>query len=334
MTLWAHAACGKGRLNFLYSHFLTLSFSSSHWSFVVERQPVWYKRIFTLAADAVFAFFGSDAFVHASALAYYTIFSIAPLLLFIALAGTVNNAEQIQYHIMVSVEKQAGAAPAMFVRDIMVNSTSAVSSGLATGIDILFLIYGASSVFHQLQNSLNAMWNLTPRGETITRSVLYVATMRLISALIVIVLGLMLIVLVIANTIESALAFKPIEWLSKTLDVPPTYWRWVIAPLTYLLVFILMFKFLPKAAIRWRDVLPGAVVTSLLLLIGNRLIDLYLSYIFEISIYGAAGSVFVFLIWIYYLALIVLFGAKFTLLYAERFGQAITPDASVMVMKV
>ena len=73
------------------------------------------------------------------------------------------------------------------------------------------------------------------------------------------------------------------------------------------------------------------LVTSLLLLIGNRLIDLYLSYIFEISIYGTAGSVFVFLIWIYYLALIVLFGAKFTLLYAERFGQAITPDASVMV---
>jgi membrane protein len=298
---------------------------------VVERQPAWYKRIFTLTADAVFAFFGSDAFVHASALAYYTIFSIAPLLLFIALAGTVHNAEQIQYHIVVSVEKQAGAAPAMFVRDIVINSKSTVASGLATGIDILFLIYGASAVFHQLQNSLNAMWNLTPRGETITRSILYVATMRLISALIVIVLGLMLIMLVIANTIESALAFKPIEWLSKTLDVPPTYWRWVIAPLTYLLVFILMFKFLPKAAIRWRDVLPGAVVTSLLLLIGNRLIDLYLSYIFQISIYGAAGSVFVFLIWIYYLALIVLFGAKFTLLYTERFGQAITPDASVMV---
>jgi membrane protein len=232
---------------------------------------------------------------------------------------------------VVSVEKQAGAAPAMFVRDIVINSTSAVASGLAAGIDILLLVYGASAVFHQLQNSLNAMWNLTPRGETITRSILYVATMRLIAALIVLVLGLMLIVLVIANTIESTLAFKPIEWLSKTLDVRLTYWRWVIAPLAYLLVFILMFKFLPKAAIRWLDVLPGAFVTSLLLLIGNRLIDLYLSYIFEISIYGAAGSVFVFLIWIYYLALIVLFGAKFTLLYAERFGQAITPAASVMV---
>ena len=258
----------------------------------MERQPAWYKRIFTLAADAVFAFFGSEAFVHASALAYYTIFSIVPpLLFFIALAGTVNNAKQIQYRIVVGVEKQAGQRQAMFVRDIVINSKSAVSSGLAAGVDILFLIYGASSVFHQLQNSLNAMWNLTPRGETITRSIIYVATMRLISALIVIVLGLMLIVLVIANTIESALAFKPIEWLSKTLDVPLTYWQWVIAPLAYLLVFILMFKFLPKAAIRWRDVLPGAVVTSLLLLIGNRLIGLYLSYIFEVSIYGTAGSV-------------------------------------------
>ena len=298
----------------------------------MERQPAWYKRIFTLAADAVFAFFGSDAFVHASALAYCTIFSIVPpLLFFITLAGTVNNADQIQYRLVAGVEKQAGAAPAMFVRDIVINSESAVSSGLATGVDILFLIYGASSVFHQLQNSLNAMWNLTPRGETITRSLLYVATMRLISALIVTVFGLMLSVLVMANTLASASALQPIEWLSKTLDVPLTYWQWMIAPLAYLLVFILMFKFLPKAAIRWRDVLPGAVATSLLLLIGNRLIGLYLSYIFEISIYGAAGSVLVFLIWLYYLALIVLFGAKFTLLYAERFGQAITPDASVMV---
>src|SRR5262247_1558495 len=106
-TGWAHAACGKGRLNFLYSHSLTLSFSSSHWSFVVERQPAWYQRIFTLTADAVFAFFRSDAFVHASALAYYTIFSIVPLLLFIALAGTVHNAEQIQYRIVVSVARRA-----------------------------------------------------------------------------------------------------------------------------------------------------------------------------------------------------------------------------------
>ena len=296
----------------------------------MEHQPAWYKRIFTLAADAVFAFFGSDAFVHASALAYCTIFSLVPpLLFFITLASTVNNADQLQYRLVAGVEKQAGTAPAMFVRDIVSNSESAVSTGLATGVDILFLIYGASSVFHQLQNSLNAMWNLTPRGETITRSLLYVATMRLISALIVTVFGLMLSVLVIANTLASAL--QPIEWLSKTLDVPLTSWQWMIAPLVYLLVFILMFKFLPKAAIRWRDVLPGAVATSLLLLIGNRLIGLYLSYIFEISIYGAAGSVLVFLIWLYYLALIVLFGAKFTLLYAERFGQAITPDASVMV---
>jgi uncharacterized BrkB/YihY/UPF0761 family membrane protein len=82
---------------------LQLSFSSSHWSFVVERQPVWYKRIFTLAAAAVLACCGSDAFDHASALAYDTIFSIAPLLLFITLAGTVNKADQIQDHIVVGV---------------------------------------------------------------------------------------------------------------------------------------------------------------------------------------------------------------------------------------
>jgi len=298
----------------------------------MERQPARYKRIVALTTDSVLAFFGSDAFIHAAGLAYYTVFSIVPLLLFfVALAGTVNNSGEIQYRIVAGVEKQAGKAPAMFVRDIVMNSETAVSSSLATGVSLLFLIYGASSVFHQLKNSLNAMWSLTPRGETITRSILYVATMRLISALIVMVFGLVLIVLVVVNTIASALAFKPIEWLSKTPGVPLTFWQWVIAPLAYLLVFILMFKFLPNATIRWRDVLPGAAVTSLLLLIGNRLIGLYLSYIFEISIYGAAGSVFVFLLWINYLALIVLFGAKFTQLYAERFGQSITPDASVMV---
>lgn len=298
----------------------------------MKRRPAWYRQIFTLTLDALLAFFGSDAFLHAAALAYYTIFSIVPLLLFvIAFVGTVSTAGEIQYRLVAGVEKHAGAAPAVFVRDIVRNSESAASNGLATGIGFLLLIHGASSVFHQLQNSLNSMWNLIPRGETIAHSILYVAMMRLVSALIVIVFGLTFIVLVIANTITSALAFRPVEWLSRTLEIPFLYWQWMIAPLDYVLVFFLMFKFLPKATIRWRDVLPGALLTSLLLLIGNRLLSVYLSYIFEVSIYGAAGSVFVFLMWIYYLGLIVLFGAKFTLLYAERFGQAIVPDASVVV---
>jgi membrane protein len=298
----------------------------------LEQQPAWHRRVAALIIDSIYEFFGSDAFVHAAALAYYTIFSIVPLLIFfVALAGTVNNADEVQYRIVAGVEKQAGEAPATFVRDIVVNSETAVSSGLATGLGVLFLIYAASSVFHQLQNSLNVMWNLTPRSETITRSILYVVTMRLISALIVIAFGVVLITLVIANTIAATMAFRPMLWLSDTLGVPPTVSQWVVAPLTYVVVFVLMFKYLPKASIRLQDVLPGAVVTTILLLIGNRLISFYVSNIFEISIYGAASSVFVFLLWIYYLALILLFGAKFTLLYANRFGESIQPDPSVMV---
>ena len=298
----------------------------------MEQQSAWYRRIAGLVADSVYEFFGGDAFVHAAALAYYTIFSIVPLLIFfVALAGAVDNTAEVQYRIVAGVEKQAGEAPATFVRDIVVNSETAVSSGLATGVGILFLIYGASSVFHQLQNSLNEMWNLTPRGETITRSILYVTTMRLVSALIVIVFGLVLIALVLANTIAATMTFRPLLWLSETLGMPLTFWQWVIAPLTYVVVFVFMFRVLPKASIRWRDVLPGAVVTTVLLLIGNRLISFYVSYIFEVSIYGAASSVFVFLLWIYYLALILLFGAKFTLLYANRFGKSIRPDPAVMV---
>ncbi len=298
----------------------------------MEGQPAWYRRVASLVADSVYEFFGSEAFVHAAALAYYTIFSIVPLLIFfVALAGAVDNADEVQYRIVAGVEKQAGEAPATFVRDIVVNSETALSSGLATGVGILFLIYGASSVFHQLQNSLNAMWNLTPRGETITRSILYVVTMRLISALMVIVFGLTLIALTLANAAVATMTFRPLPWLSETLGMPLTFWQWVIAPLTYVVVFVFMFKFLPKASIRWRDVLPGAVVTTVFLLIGNRLIGFYVGNIFEISIYGAASSVFIFLLWIYYLALILLFGAKFTLLYANRFGKSIQPDASVMV---
>lgn len=297
----------------------------------MESQAAWPKRLVQLISESIYEFFASDAFVHAAALAYYTIFSIVPLLIFfVALAGTVNNADEVQYRIVAGVEKQAGEAPATFVRDIVINSETALSSGLATGMGILFLIYGASSVFHQLQNSLNAMWNLTPRGETITRSILYVVTMRLISALIVIAFGLVLIVLVIANTIAAAMAFRPIVWLSETLGMPLSFWQWVIAPLTYVAVFALMFRFLPKASIHLRDVAPGAIVTTILLLIGNRLIGYYVNNIFEISIYGAASSVFVFLLWIYYLALIMLFGAKFTLLYAQRFGRTIQPHSSVM----
>lgn len=298
----------------------------------MEGKLSWPKRIFALLKDSIIAFFGSDAFVHAAALAYYTIFSVVPLMIFsIALVGTVAETDEIQYRIVAGVEKQVGEAPAVFVRDIVANSESAVSSGIATGLGVLFLLYGASSVFHQLQNSLNAMWNLSPRGETLPQSILYVVTMRLISALIVIVFGLVLIALVFVNTITTTLSFKPVEWLSTNVGLSLSFWQWVIAPLTYVLVFFLMFKFLPKATIRWRDALPGAIVTALLLVIGNWMIRFYLSYIFEVSIYGAAGSVFVFLVWIYYLALIVLYGAKFTVLYSERLGRPIKPYPSVVL---
>lgn len=269
----------------------------------------------------------NNAALHAAALAYYTIFSLAPLLIIIiTIVGRNYEQREVEWKIIGGIEKRAGTAAASFVHDIIVSNTNTLTSRLVTGLGVIFLLYGASTIFLQLQASLHDMWGIQPRATNIQQSLVTRLRLRLIAVVIV---------LFIAYALWGSLLVED-AWTSAPMELVRQLSLFVVGrisaligpwttPLLYALIFVSVFKLLPHAQIRWRDTWPGALLTALLFWFGNYLISLYLSHGLFSSLYGAAGSVIVFLVWVYYSAWIILFGAKFTQIYADTYGHPIRP---------
>lgn len=286
------------------------------------------KRIFDLFQESIVGWFGSDAALHAAALAYYTIFSLAPLLILsLAIATKFFTQAAVEGEIVTAIEQTVGEPVAIVIQDIIVNSGNITSGGIAPIITILILLYGASTVFHQLRNSLNAMWGIVPKADSVPQNLIAILKARLLSASAVLMVGGLLLVSLLLNTLWTAIPQEYTEgWLDNIEGFEPLL-QLVASPLIFMLIFAVIFKTLPKAKIRWRDVWPGAAVTALLFWLGSYLVGLYLGYSTWTSVYGAAGSLIAFLIWVYYSTWIFLFGAKFTQVYAYKFGRPIVPDA-------
>lgn len=300
----------------------------------MDSEPLSPYAFLRLLRDTAHLWSEGKAFVYAAALAFYTIFSIVPLLLFmITITGNMQNAAAMEERILELMARAVGNAPADFVGEIVEEGQPRFGSSVATGVTLLFLVYGASTVFHQLQNSINAMFGLPERRANIRHGILYFLITRLFSAAIVVLLGLLFILLLVANVILTALPPTPIEaFFTEHVAVRRVVF-FVLVPIFSTLFLGLIYKYLPGGRIRWRDVLPGSLMTVLLIGGGNRIIGLYLDRIFQLSIYGTSGTVILFLVWIYYIAMIVLFGAKFVALYAERYGQPILPKRRLMLSR-
>jgi membrane protein len=268
----------------------------------------------------------NHAAVHASSIAYYTILSMAPLLILsISIASTVYVEEDIEWRLVAGVEKRAGVPAATYIRDVIVNIQTETATRMAQGISILFLIWGSSAMFIQLQLSINEMWEIAPRTEAVHHGLVAVLVGRLLSALLVLSMGYMLLILLTVSTLWSLAPISRLRDWAETMDALTPFVRLLTSPVINTVVFALIFKLLPQAQIRWRDVWVGAILTSLLFWLGNYVLGYYLTYGIVNSLYGAAGSVMVFLIWVYYSAWILLFGAKFTQVYAHKFGKPIVP---------
>lgn len=292
----------------------------------MSSEPLSVRGFSHLLRDSLHQWNRSRAFVYAAAMAFYTIFSIVPLLvLFVSLASGMDNAAAVEDQIIALIAKQAGQVPSEFVGQIVDDSGINTSRGVAAGLGILFLIWGASTVFHQLQNAINAMYGLPEAYETFRHGALYFLVTRLLSAAIVISMGLLFLLLLALNLIFTALPPTPVELFFEQSPGLTLLVRFFAVPLLSTAFFAALYKFLPGGWMRWRDVLPGALLTMILIAVGNRLIRLYLEQIFSVSIYGATGTVILFLTWIYYISMIILFGAKFIALYSERYGQPIVP---------
>ena len=272
---------------------------------------------------SVSGFTDGNALSLAAALAFNAIFSIPPLLIIIIrAAGVFFGEEVVSGKLAEQLSGAIGAGAAEGIQDILKNAKFSGAGGIAFWIGLGTLIFAATTFFATLQQSLNSMWNLKVKP---ANSILYMLRERVFSFGIILSIALLLLVSFVISAAISILS----GYLTKFI---PDIGVWVIKLVDFVvsiglvtLLFGLIFKYLPDAIIRWKDTLIGAGVTALLFTIGKFLISWYIGTSDPGSAYGAAGSVIIILIWIYYSSMIVLFGAEFTQQYADRFGQHVRP---------
>lgn len=280
------------------------------------------KALFGVLKDSASDWSKDKASRLAAALSYYTIFSIAPLLIIaIAVAGLVFGQEAASNQIFHQIRGFVGDQGAEAVQDMVAGAGKHGGGAVATVVGVVTLLLGASGAIGQLQDALNTIWEVEPKpGQGIKG---FIRT-RFLSFSMVLVIAFMLLVSLVVSAGLSGAG----DYLERILPVPAFVLQAINFAVSFVVVsllFSLMFKVLPDVKIAWRDVWIGGMVTALLFTLGKALIGLYLGRGSVTSSYGAAGSLVVILIWIYYSSQILFFGAEFTQVYANKFGSRLEP---------
>ncbi len=283
------------------------------------------KRTFRLLKETFQEWNDDKASRLAAALAYYTVFSLAPLLVIVlAIAGFFFDQGTVQEQVTAQIQSMMGPDSADLVTTALENANrpGQNSSLIASIISIVLLIFGASGVFAQLQQSLNVVWDVEAKPDNAAKGFI---RQRLLSFAMVLTIGFLLVVSLVLSTVLSALS----AYMTDLLPGLDSLWQLVNFALSLgilTLLFALMYKYVPDVEISWGDVWFGAAITSLLFTIGKFALGLYLGNSGFASTYGAAGSVIIILAWVYYSAQILFFGAEFTQVYARRYGSRIVPS--------
>jgi membrane protein len=258
-----------------------------------------------------------------AALAYYAVFSIAPFLIIaIGVAGLAFGKQAARGEIVGEIGSAVGQPVARAIEETLKQTASEDRSTAATVIGLVLLFFGASGVFIQIQDALNTIWKVMPKPG---RAIVAIVRERFLSFTLVLATGLLLVVSVVVSIGLSALGNS----LHATALPGGTYlWQglhWFISFILITLLFALIFKIIPDVDIAWRNVWLGAAVTGVLFAIGKYLIGLYLSWTSSTSAFGAAGSLAVILLWVYYSSQIFLFGAEFTRVFALKKNSIVRP---------
>lgn len=255
---------------------------------------------------------------HAAALAFYTLFSLAPLLVIaVAISGQFVGQEAIQNQIVGWVQQYIRSREvADLVRNILNNVGTSQSGLFATTISLVGLFFGATAIFSELRNTLNLIWDVPLRRDWGIRDIILD---RLLALLMVFISGLILLpsilISIVLSVAEDWVQLLPFEWSGFGHIFSFLFF---LALTTF--IFALIYKFVPERSIAWSDVWIGATATGLLFSIGRILISLYMGYSSVASAYGAAGSLAIALIWTYYSAQIFFLGAEFTQVYTRTYG--------------
>ncbi|MGH8065053.1 MAG: YihY/virulence factor BrkB family protein [Candidatus Entotheonellia bacterium] len=281
------------------------------------------RAILALLKETCFEWYADRGPRLGAALAFYTLFSLAPLLMIIIAIAALAFGREIAYtQLIQQVEAFIGAEGARVIQATIEN-TSRPSSGIAaTLIGLATMLFGATIVLSELQDALNMIWKVPSKpGRSMAIGIIWD---RFLAFSIVLGISVLLLFSIVANAVLNAIIPifgdilpKPVDWLRTA--------NFAFTLVVVTLLSAMLYKVLPNIEIAWSDVLIGAMVTALLFMIGKFLIELYLGYSSVASVYGAAGSLVVFLIWIYYSAQILYFGAEFTKVYAKHRGHRIVP---------
>jgi membrane protein len=264
-----------------------------------------------------------DALTWGAALSYYSVLSLAPLLLILlSVAGLVFGKEGVEGQVMDQIRRLMGSQGAEAVAAILENADRPGVGSFAAVAGIVMLLLGASGVFAQLQKALNDMWEIEPAPDQGLKALVRA---RLLAFGIVLAIGFLLIIALVVSAGISAMATYADENLPGG-SVLAHVINLVLSVVILAFLFGLIYKFLPDVRIAWKDVMVGAVCTAALFTLGKFLIGLYLGHSSVGSSYGAAGSLVVVLVWVYYSSQIFFFGAELTQVWARRYGSRILPD--------
>jgi membrane protein len=259
-------------------------------------------------------------------ISFYSIFSLpALLLIIIVMTGYFFGEEAVSNQLSDQIEGWVGEEAANIIETMVANAADPGSSTIAFIAGIGFLIFGATTVFYQLQISLNLVWGVVPKPK---RAMIKYLRDRLFSFGLILAIGFLMLITFLINSIVSAMSDWIQAQLPEEIFILITITRFLIPLLVITIMFALMYKILPDAIIRWKSVWVGAFLTAILFTLGQWGLSVYFRLADPGSAYGAAGSVIIILLWISYVAMILLYGAVFTREWAIKFGHGIRPKES------
>lgn len=265
-----------------------------------------------------------------ASLAYYAIFSLAPLLLVvISIAGLVFGKDVARHHLAQTLQQLAGEQAGRAIEGLAAMHGQKSTSIFATIIGLVVLLFGASGVFGELKNAIDKVWEVAVKP---SRSIIRLFFDRLLSFGMVLGIGFLLLVSLVLSAALSALG----TYMRGLFEWPPIVFHILnlgISLIVITVLFAMIFKVLPDAKVRWHDVWIGAIGTAILFTLGQFLIGLYLGKSSVASSYGAAGSVIIILLWVYYSGCILFFGAEFTKVYALECGGGIVPSEDAIPLE-
>ncbi|WP_233854881.1 YihY/virulence factor BrkB family protein [Dyadobacter sp. CY326] len=288
------------------------------------------KFVWSLVKDSFSEFMDDNCLKLSAALSYYTIFSIAPMLLvIISIASIVFGKEAFQGELFGQISGLVGKEAAAQIQELIKNAELSNKSGVAATVGVVTLLIGATGVFAEIQDSINYIWSIKSKPK---KGWVQYLKNRLLSFSIIITLGFLLIVTLGVNTAVDLLSGRLERYFSEVSVIFFSVLNVALVLVIITALFSVIFKVLPDGHVRWKECLVGAGFTSILFAIGKLAISFYLGKQDLGASYGASASIVILLTWVYYSSIILYFGAEFTKVYAKTDGVAISPNEHAVLM--